>query len=237
MRILNCVVAATLVVSLSAPTFGSLASKATGKAVTSANLSTNPTIRAQQLLVDPGTEGDPLTLVYAKLDVAIHLDTPIGVTAQDIVSSIQVSPLAPHFLAAGAMPFYVAGEGSFNVSFLPSGRDIRISDFAVQYDPQNPPPPGEVDHALVDVAFNNLLAPEIYGNILGTYTVTTNLFSEIRGLDNETNEILSFIGPDKIIDATDSELLGVPEPGSAAAILLAVMGYSAQRRRTREARH
>src|SRR5689334_8293432 len=93
------------IISLAAGSSAMAALASGGTATTRANLSTNPTIRKQQLLCDPGNEGDPLILTYARLDVQIHLDTPIGVTAQQIIDSIQCTPLAP-FVADGTLPFY-----------------------------------------------------------------------------------------------------------------------------------
>ncbi len=224
MRAMIHALVVTVLLAAPAASWAALASASTGKAVTSANLSTNPTIRKQQLLCDPEIDPDPLTLTFARLDVAIHLDTPLGYTAQDIISSITVSPL-PHFFAVGTMPFYYAGEASSGVTF--DGRDVLISNFTVQYDPQNPPPPGEVDHALVDVSFNNLLPANIYNNVLGTYTVQPNPDSLIQGTDG-TNTY-NFPGPD-IIPATDSEVLGAPEPATMGIMTLGLMGAALRRR-------
>jgi hypothetical protein len=211
------------------PSFAALASKTTGKAVTSANLSTNPTVRQQQLLVDPSGPDEPLILTYAKLDVMIHLDTPLGFTAQDIIRSIQVTALAPHFFPVGQMPFYVQDGGALGVTF--EGRDVTIHDFTVQWNTDNPPPPGEVDHAIVDVQYNNVLPKGIYDNVLATFTVKPSTLSEIRGRGAETNELFTF-GPDNIIPAADVEPLGVPEPATIGAVML-VGAVSLMRRRSR----
>ena len=175
------------------------------------NLSTNPTIRQQQLLCDPSGPDEPLILTYAKLDVHIHLDTPLGFNAQDIIQSINVSALAPHFFPVGTMPFYNAGGGSSGVTF--DGRDVLIHDFTVQWNTDNPPAPGEVDHALVDVQYNDVLPKDIYSNVLATYTVQSGPLSEIRGRGADSGDLFSF-GPDNIIPATDGEPLGVPEPAT-----------------------
>lgn len=210
---------------LAAPSFGALASKSTGKAVTSANLSTNPTIRKQQLLVDPATP-DPLVLTYARLDVLIHLDTPLGYNAHDIVSSIDVMPL-PHFLPVGTEPYYNT-EASLGVTF--KGNDILVSDFIVEDNPDDPPPPGEVDHAQVTVFYNNLLPAGIYDNVLATFTVQTNPLSDIKGLgtDGQTYDFPA----DSIIPATASQFLGeVPEPATAGLVSLAALVAAAKRPR------
>jgi hypothetical protein len=219
------------VLALVKPSFGALASASTGKAVTSANLSTNPTIRKQQLLVDPAGPDEPLVLTYARLNVLVQLDTPLGTTAQDIISSIVVTPVDPNFMPDPQfpLPFYNAGDGNFGVTF-PNAFQVMISDLAVQYNPENPPPPGEVIHAIVDVNFNDLLPAEIYNNILSTYTVHAIPTSLIQGR-NSMGEVFSFMGPDQIAPATDFEVLGAPEPTLVAPLALLLLGMRQRSRR------
>jgi len=214
------------VLGLAGNSFAALASG--GKATTSANLSTNPTVRKQQLLMDPGSEDAPLILTLARLDVAIHLDTPFGVTAQNIVQSIDVSPISP-FTPVGTLPFYHNTDSFFNVSFLPSGRDILISDITVKALDPNLPPPGEVDHAKVDVQFNDVLPFDIYKNILGTYTVTVNSNSQIQGADPANHDNITIFDSDHITPATDSGFLGAPEPGMAGLLVTVLSVWSMKR--------
>ena len=87
---------AALGAALAVPATGYGALASGGKATTSSNLSTNPTIRKQQLLCDPAVANDPIAEVM--LDIQIVIDAPPGTAtfrdgdiAQDFVESITVT--------------------------------------------------------------------------------------------------------------------------------------------------
>src|SRR5688572_24294412 len=164
-----CIISlAGLVAALAVPATGYGALASGGKATTSSNLSTNPTIRRQQLLCDPAVANDPIQEV--RLDIQIVIEPPPGTptfrtgTAQDFIERITVIPYstsdvpdpfqanAYEFVAASAMPQYGEdGIGSSATGITFSGNTVTISN--VHVIANGDIPEGDVNFALVEIEY------------------------------------------------------------------------------------
>jgi hypothetical protein len=237
-----------------AASFAALAKKA-GAAGTSSTTSTNPTVKQQSQLMDPSV--DDLQLTFARLDLEIqYTNVPDHLEASNLIESIAVTP-EPNFEAVPGepLPSYdgsTATISSFHVDMDQSsdGRTVFIHDIAVQEDPADPPPFGEVNHALVTIQYFNFLTDAAYDGINATFTVfASNGDSDenippslIEAKDADGNVFdFSNSAPDPnnpddpdndgtILPSTSSEDLGAPEPMMLGPLAVFALGAIRKRR-------
>jgi hypothetical protein len=234
---------AAAVCLLSATSFGSLAKKA-GGAGTSSTTSSSPTVQKQAELMDPDftaadDTSDDLQLSFARLDLVIdYTNVPDHLKASNLIESITVTPL-PHFEAVSGepLPSYDGSTDtptSFHVDMDQgtNGREVDIHDIAIQADPSDPPPVGEINHVEVDIQYFDFLSTDAYDAIDATFNVVTSdgdsdegiQPSEIQGIDPSNPDAPPVTyGPGEITPSSSSDLLGAPEPamlGPLAGLLL-----------------
>jgi hypothetical protein len=231
--------------------FAALANKATNKAKTSSTTSSTPTAQKQAELMDPtittdDDPGDELQLTFVRLDLEIqYTNVPDHLKASNLIEGITITPL-PGFEAVPSepLPFYDGSTStisSSNVSMDQNsdGRTVIIHDIAVQLDPSNPPPFGEVNHAEVDIHYFDFLTTDAYDNIDATFTVFptdgddgAEPVSEVDAQDVDGTPF-SFTGPEGIDPASSSQTLGgvdVPEPAMLGALgLVSLIGMRKRR--------